>query len=104
MDVRDEDKVDREAQAALDAARAADDRARDGGGGVTADDIVDDEDDHDPRRDAPITSIDLDAPGMSRPEGVAERIEDMSAPDGAAVMERMPSEMSADVAEALDPE
>lgn len=37
-------------------------------------------------------------------EGVAERIEDLPAPDGAAVMEQMTPEMSADVAEALDPE
>jgi magnesium transporter len=37
-------------------------------------------------------------------EGVAERIEDLPAPDGAAVMERMTPAMSADVAEALDPE
>src|SRR3954463_2310512 len=37
-------------------------------------------------------------------EGVAESIEDLPAPDGAAVMEKMTSEMSADVAEALDPE
>ena len=49
-------------------------------------------------------SIDLDEPAMARAEGVAERIEDLAAPDGAAVMERMPSELSADVAEALDPE
>ncbi|HEY7119649.1 MAG TPA: magnesium transporter, partial [Tepidisphaeraceae bacterium] len=52
----------------------------------------------------PETSIDLDAPGMAKAEGVAERIEDLPAPDGAAVMERMTPAMSADVAEALDPE
>src|SRR5947207_2893510 len=52
----------------------------------------------------PQASIDLDAPGMSKPEGVAERIEDLPGPDGAAVMSRMPTGMSADVAEALDPE
>lgn len=38
------------------------------------------------------------------PEGVAERIEDLPAPDGADVMEKMTTQMSADVAEALDPE
>jgi magnesium transporter len=38
------------------------------------------------------------------PEGVAEQIEDLPAPDGAAVMAKMTPEMSADVAEALDPE
>jgi magnesium transporter len=37
-------------------------------------------------------------------EGMAERIEDLPAPDGAAVMEKMTPEMSADVAEALDPQ
>jgi magnesium transporter len=48
--------------------------------------------------------IDLDAPAMARPEGVAAHIEDLPAADGAAVMERMSAERSADVAEALDPE
>lgn len=37
-------------------------------------------------------------------EGVAERIEDLPAADGAAVMATMTPAMSADVAEALDPE
>ena len=70
---------------------------------------VDREERHDeegarPHHEPVLTSVDLDSPEMARAEGVAERIEDMRAPDGAAVMERMPSEMSADVAEALDPE
>jgi magnesium transporter len=35
---------------------------------------------------------------------VAQRIEELPAPDGAAVMENLPSELSADVAEYLDPQ
>src|SRR3954465_9985650 len=71
MDVREEDRVDRDETAA--AAAAADD--------------------HDAREE-----------GEEKAEGVAERIEDLPAPDGAAVMERITPAMSADVAEALDPE
>jgi magnesium transporter len=69
MDVREEDKVDRDETVAAAAA------------------------DHDARQE-----------GEEKAEGVAERIEDLPAPDGAAVMERMTPAMSADVAEALDPE
>jgi magnesium transporter len=74
MDVREEDQVDREETAAAAAAAA--------------------------------TTVDHDARegGEEKAEGVAERIEDLPAPDGAAVMERMTPAMSADVAEALDPE
>src|SRR3954451_25095923 len=86
MDARDEEKAEREA-ATVAADAEANARA-----------------DANQHPEPAVTSSALDAPGMSRPEGVAEKIEDMSAPDGAAVMERMPSEMSADVAEALDPE
>lgn len=71
MDVREEEKVDREETAAAAAAAV----------------------DHDAREE-----------GGEKAEGVAERIEDLPAPDGAAVMERMTPAMSADVAEALDPE
>jgi len=69
MDVREEEKVDREEMAA---AAAVDHDAPEGDG--------------------------------EKAEGVAERIEDLPAPDGAAVMEGMTTAMSADVAEALDPE
>src|SRR3954468_18996945 len=74
MDVREEDRVDRDETAA--AAAAADD--------------------HDAREEG--------EEGEEKAEGVAERIEDLPAPDGAAVMERMTPAMSADVAEAPDPE
>src|SRR5438128_1601361 len=73
MDVRDEDKIERdETSAGQHGAAAVDHDARDG--------------------------------GVERAEATAERIEDLPAPDGAAVMERMTPAMSADVAEALDPE
>src|SRR5258706_15225682 len=73
MDLRDEDKLDREEAT-----------AGPGGSG----------------------SVDRDARegGVERAEATAERIEDLPAPDGAAGMERMTPAMSADVAEALDPE
>src|SRR5258706_4712159 len=73
MDLRDDDKSDRdEATARPSGSAAVDHDARDG--------------------------------GVERAEATAERIEDLPAPDGAAVMERMTPAMSADVAEALDPE
>src|SRR4051794_3992360 len=53
---------------------------------------------------AATASIDMDSPGMRKPEGVAERIEDLPAQDGAAVMSNLSTEMGADVAEYLDPE
>jgi len=56
-----------------------------------------------PAANGAATAVNVDAHGNA-PEGVAEQIEDLPAPDGAAVMERMTSAMSADVAEALDPE
>lgn len=49
-------------------------------------------------------SIDLDAPEMARAEGLAARLEDLPAPDAAAVMGRISTQLSADVAEALDPD
>ena len=61
---------------------------------------MDERDEHKPDSDE---AIDL-TPPMTGAEGVAERIEDLPAADGAAVMEKMTSKMSADVAEALDPE
>jgi magnesium transporter len=56
----------------------------------------------DPR--APQGAIDMDDPEMSKPEGVAGKIEDLPAQDGAAVMENLSTELGADVAEYLDPE
>ena len=44
------------------------------------------------------------APADMTDAGVAEHIEEMAAPDGAAVLEHLPRELSADVAEYLDPE
>src|SRR4051812_22156847 len=49
------------------------------------------------------STVDMDAPSMREPEGVAESIEDLPAQDGAAVMENLSTAMGADVAEYLDP-
>src|SRR5687767_12251808 len=48
-------------------------------------------------------TIEAAAQGMTD-ANVAERIEELPAPDGAAVLEHLPRELSADVAEYLDPE
>src|SRR4051812_17366138 len=55
------------------------------------------------RDGAATASIDMNSPGMRKPEGVAERIEDLPAQDGAAVMSNRSTEMGADVAEYLAP-
>src|SRR5688572_20699179 len=48
-------------------------------------------------------TIEAAAQGMTDAK-VAERIEELPAPDGAAVLEHLPRELSADVAEYLDPQ
>ena len=63
------------------------------------DDAVDD----DSTREAVVSAAGLDLATMTD-ANVAERVEEMPAPDGAAVLEQLPSELSADVAEYLDPQ
>jgi magnesium transporter len=50
------------------------------------------------------TAAALMAAATANPQGVATRIEDMAAADGAAVMQTLPTDLSAEVAEYLDPE
>jgi magnesium transporter len=58
-----------------------------------------------PEAESPVAALDYDSPqDAPSPGGVASRIEEMPAADGAAVMTDLPAELSAEVAEYLDPE